>query len=253
MRGGAQSHLIQANDGAFYVVKFINNPQHRRILVNEWLGSAILTYLGVATPRTAVVRVDADFLEANPEVAIQLGSRTQAVEPGWHFGSQFPGDPRRNVVYDFLPDSLLEKIENIHDFRATLVVDQWTSNADSRQAIFFRASVRQWLPGSAAAIAQMMDHGYLFEGPHWTLADSPLKGAYFRPVVYQGARSVDDFAPWIERIVHFPEDVIDEAVKQIPPSWLDGEEAAFSALLHRLMARRQRVPDLVLTAISSRK
>jgi hypothetical protein len=35
MRGGAQAHLIQAADGHHYVVKFLNNPQHRRILVNE--------------------------------------------------------------------------------------------------------------------------------------------------------------------------------------------------------------------------
>jgi hypothetical protein len=34
MRGGAQAHLMQASDGGYYVVKFRNNPQHRRILVN---------------------------------------------------------------------------------------------------------------------------------------------------------------------------------------------------------------------------
>ena len=34
MRGGAQSHLLQADDGNYYVVKFRNNPQHRRILSN---------------------------------------------------------------------------------------------------------------------------------------------------------------------------------------------------------------------------
>ncbi len=35
MRGGAQSHLMRCSDGHYYVVKFQNNPQHRRILVNE--------------------------------------------------------------------------------------------------------------------------------------------------------------------------------------------------------------------------
>jgi hypothetical protein len=39
MRGGAQAHLIEADDGHFYVVKFRNNPQGRRILVNEWFGA----------------------------------------------------------------------------------------------------------------------------------------------------------------------------------------------------------------------
>ena len=44
MRGGAQAHLIEADDGNFYVVKFRNNPQHRRILVNEWLGGSFLRF-----------------------------------------------------------------------------------------------------------------------------------------------------------------------------------------------------------------
>jgi len=42
MRGGAQAHLLQADDDYWYVVKFRNNPQHRRILVNELLSATIL-------------------------------------------------------------------------------------------------------------------------------------------------------------------------------------------------------------------
>src|ERR1039458_10482114 len=45
MRGGAQSHLMEADDGQWYVVKFRNNPQHHRVLVNELLASRLLAYL----------------------------------------------------------------------------------------------------------------------------------------------------------------------------------------------------------------
>src|SRR3954468_1738028 len=93
MRGGAQAHLLEAEDGQFYVVKFLNNPQHRRILVNEWIASVFLRYLGISTPEMAVISVTAAFLEANPEVHFQLGSRREPVELGWHFGSQYPGNP----------------------------------------------------------------------------------------------------------------------------------------------------------------
>src|SRR5437667_364076 len=37
MRGEAQAHLMRANDGQYYVVKFQNNPQHIRVLANELL------------------------------------------------------------------------------------------------------------------------------------------------------------------------------------------------------------------------
>lgn len=251
MRGGAQAHLVEASDGCFYVVKFRNNPQHRRILINEWIGAAFLSYLGLATPEPAIVRVTPEFLSQNAEVSIQLGSRRVEVEPGWHFGSRYPGDPARNVVYDFLPDALLERVENLCDFRGALAFDKWTGNADSRQAIFFRARVKEWLPGSGADstrlgfVAQMMDHGYLFEGPFWRLADSPLYGLYFRPAVYREVRGLDDFQPWLDRMVHFPEEVVDQALRQIPAAWIEGEEKELGKLLERLMLRRKRIPDLI--------
>jgi len=251
MRGGAQAHLIEASDGHFYVVKFRNNPQHRRILVNEWIGSVFLSYLGISTPEAAMVRVTDDFLKANREVYIQLGTHHRAVDTGWHFGSRYPGDPARNVVYDFLPDSLLDKVENLGDFLGVLVFDKWMGNADSRQAVFFRARLREWLPGSSAHplrlgfVAHMMDHGYVFEGPHWRFNDSPLQGLYFRTQVYRQVRSAVDFEPWLTRIANFPEEVVDQALKQIPPAWLEGDEAELQSMLARLLARGRRVPDLL--------
>ncbi len=251
MRGGAQAHLLQCDDGHFYVVKFRNNPQHRRILVNEWIASAFLQYLGISTPVAEIVNLSADFLAANPEVHIQLGSRRMPAEPGWHFGSRYPGDPAKVVVYDFIPDLLLDKVANLREFLGVLVFDKWLGNADARQSIFFRARLQQWSTAKASQsmrpgfVASMMDHGYVFDGPHWTFSDSPLQGLYFRPSVYRRARSFDDFQPWLDRVVHLPEEVVDQAQKQIPPQWLEGDEEALDALLGKLMARRKRVPDLI--------
>jgi hypothetical protein len=265
MRGGAQAHLLEASDGHFYVVKFRNNPQHRRILVNEWLASVFLEYLGIASPPTAMVRISQEFLANNRDACLQLGHQRQEVLPGWHFGSRYPGDPRRTVVYDFLPDTLLDRVENQADFRAVLVFDKWMGNTDSRQAIFYRARLKD-SPGGPDArdfpgaperlgfVAQMMDNGYVFEGPQWRLPDSPLYGLYFRKRVYQTVRGWTDFEPWLERVKHFPEEVVDQAVKQIPPDWLAespladdgaGDRAELESLLEKLLRRRKRVPDLI--------
>jgi hypothetical protein len=251
MRGGAQAHLLACDDGHFYVVKFANNPQHRRILVNEWVASLFLQYLQISTPAVAIVDLSAAFLEANPDVHIQLGSRRQPVEPGWHFGSRYPGDPAKIMVYDFIPDILLEKVANLTEFLGVLVFDKWIGNADARQSIFFRARLLEWSPGKGdraqrrGFVASMMDHGYVFDGPHWTFSDSPLQGLYFRPSVYRAVRSWNDFQPWLDRVVHFPEELADQAQKQIPPEWLAGDESALEALLMKLLARRKRVPDLI--------
>ncbi len=246
MRGGAQAHLLEGSDGNCYVVKFSNNPQHRRILVNEWISAVFLRHLGLSSPEAAMVRVSDEFLRNNPDAYLQLGRERRAPALGWHFGSRYPGDPARTAVYDFLPDSLLDKVENAAEFPGVLAFDKWTSNEDSRQAIFFRARVRvEQRPERLGFIAQMVDNGYVFGGPHWRLSDSPIQGLYFRPLVYAKVRGWADFEPWMERIRHFPEEVVDQAVKQIPPAWVVGEEFELERLLDRLLARRKRVADLI--------
>jgi hypothetical protein len=251
MRGGAQSHLLEADDGRFYVVKFLNNPQHRRILVNELIASSFLRYLQIAAPEPAIISVSEEFLADSPDLCFQLGSRSTPVPAGWHFGSCFPGDPARLAVYDYLPDALLKQVSNLNHFLGVLVLDKWMSNADARQSIYFRARLGEWAPAGVAHprkvgfLAYMIDQGFVFDGPHWELHDSPLQGLALRPAVYEAVTSWDDFQPWLDQVIHFPEEVVDQARKQVPPQWLEGDESALDALLETLLGRRRRVPDLI--------
>lgn len=253
MRGGAQSHLLEADDGNFYIVKFQNNPQHRRILINELVASVFLKYLQIPTPQAEFIRITPDFLAANPEVYIHLGSRRIPVQPGWHFGSRHPGNPDTLAVYDFVPDALLGGVSNLSDFLAILAFDKWMANADGRQCIFFRAQVEDWREGAKKAfVAVMIDHGFVFNGPNWDFTGSPLQGLYPRRMVYEQVRSLDDFQPWLEQTKNFPESVVDQACRQIPPEWLEGEEDEFEHMLEKLLDRRKRVPDLIEAARTTR-
>ena len=49
MRGGAQAQLMRCADGGYYVVKFQNNPQGLRVLVNELLATRLAARLGLGT------------------------------------------------------------------------------------------------------------------------------------------------------------------------------------------------------------
>jgi hypothetical protein len=258
MRGGAQSHLIEADDGHFYVVKFRNNPQHRRVLVNEWIAGTLLEYLQVAVPARTIIHLTPEFIADSPELYIQLGNLREAVPPGWHFGSRYPGDPDRVAVYDFVPDALLGKVGNLPDFLAMLVFDKWVGNADARQSIFIRARLQDYAPAYAdhplrvGFIALMIDHGFVFNGPHWEYIDSSTAGLYFRPLVYQNLRGWDNLRPWLDRIVNFPEIVIDDALRQLPLEWLENDSDKLYALLEKLMARCKNVPDLIEECIRKR-
>ena len=84
MRGGAQSHLIEGDDGCFYVVKFVNNPQHRRILVNELVCSVFLRYLQISCPEPALIEITPEFLRDNPRVSLEMGTQSIAVRSEEH-------------------------------------------------------------------------------------------------------------------------------------------------------------------------
>jgi len=249
MRGGAQSHLLEADDGRFYVVKFRNNPQHRRVLINEAVASTLLRYLQISAPEVAIIAVSSEFLDANPDLSLQLGAPRVPVEPGWHFGSRYPGDPDQLAVYDFIPDALLGQVVNLREFVGMLAFDKWTGNADGRQAVFFRSRISEWTAARTATrpgfLAWMIDHGFAFNGPYWDFPDSPLHGVYHRPVVYQTIRSLDDFSPWLDRIAYFPIEVMDQAFRGVPVQWLNGERETLEELLERLMKRRGLVAGLL--------
>jgi hypothetical protein len=251
MRGGAQSHLLEADDDRCYVVKFQNNPQHRRILINEWVAGEILTHLQISAPSHEIIRFTRDFLTANPEVHLQTGTHHVAIEPGWHFGSRHPGDPERTAVYDFIPDALLGQLANPEQFLAVLAFDRWVANADGRQTIFFRAQLKDWLarpgvpPRKLGFVALMIDHGFAFNGPHWDFPDSAVAGLYARRIVYERVRSTRDFEPWIERIRNFPTEVFDKALRQLPPQWVQDDERKMEDLFEALLRRCPRVPELL--------
>lgn len=62
VRGGAQSHLLRGDDGFYCVVKFQNKPQHRRVLVNELLGTRLAGPWGLPMVRAEIVEVSEELI-----------------------------------------------------------------------------------------------------------------------------------------------------------------------------------------------
>src|SRR4029077_20861465 len=170
MSGGAQSHLMRCDDGGYYVVKFQNNPQHIRVLTNEMLGTKIAGWLGLQVPKTEVVEVRRELIELTAELVMQLGLGRAPCRAGNQFGSRYPGDPAQTAVHDFLPDELLNQVENLADFAGMLVFDKWTCNTNGRQAIFFLDT------GLARYQAVVIAQGCCFNAGEWNFPDAPLRG-----------------------------------------------------------------------------
>ena len=63
---------MRCSDGQFYVVKFLNNPQHLRVLTNEMFATRLAERVGLPVPVTQVVEVGEWLIEHTPELHVQL-------------------------------------------------------------------------------------------------------------------------------------------------------------------------------------
>jgi len=64
----------------------------------------------------------------------------------------------------------------------------------------------------------------IFNGKEWSFCDSPLTGPYPRSVVYEHVANLDDFQPWLEKIIGFPPELIRLLVDLVPIEWFTGDE-----------------------------
>lgn len=244
MRGGAQGHLMRADDDQYYVVKFQNNPQHVRVLANEFLALRLAERVGLPVPAVEVIDVG-DWLIANtPELHVQLAGETVPCRPGLQVGVRYAVDPREGQVFDYLPEQLLDRVRNLETFAGALAFDKWTCNADSRQAVFFRmARERKYT-------VVFIDFGHCFNQGDWTFPDSPLRGVYAWNPVYAGVTGWQSFSPRLEAIETLDEKFVYDVAEQIPQEWY-GDPDELERMVAQLLKRRERVRELIMHFQSS--
>ncbi|WP_031500728.1 HipA family kinase [Bryobacter aggregatus] len=256
LRGGSQTHLLEAGDKQHYVVKLTNNPQGLRTLLNEWIAQRIMRYLRIPCPDIEIIDIPQSVIDASPKLGIE---RSKVVTPpvaGWHFGSRYPLHPSLHGVHDILGEAQLLSCRNLHHFAAALTFDKWTANADARQCIFYRARLVDVMDDdgsddfadstSRGLVASMIDQGYCFNGGYWDFPDAPGFGLYYRADVYRKIRGWKDFEPWLERIQCFPTSVLDQAFGELPRAWMTPrDEEELPILLERLFRRRSKVASLI--------
>ena len=240
MRGGAQSQIMWCADGNYYVVKFLNNPQHTRVLTNEWLGTRLAQMIGLSVPEPAIVLVDPWLIENTPELRIEFCGRQIAPAAGLSFGSKHVVSPDEGQVYDYLPEGLMDRVRNRNEFAGILAFDKWTCNADGRQAAFWKRQRERRFTAS------FIDQGYCFNAGEWSFPDAPLRGVFGRNDVYRDVTGWGCFEPWLSRVEDFSETSLWSLIEEIPPEWYGSAPQELEALLSKLLERRHQVRDLIL-------
>jgi hypothetical protein len=240
MKGGAQSHLMRCDNGCYYVVKFRNNPQHERVLANEFLATQLAKIVGLPVPVATLIDVPQWLVDHTEELTIVVDNRAFPVVAGLQFGSQYVVSPMQGQVLGYLPGAMLERVRNLETFAGILALDKWTGNADSRQAAFWRKTSEKRYK------AAFIDQGYCFNAGEWTFPDSPLRGVYPQNEVYANVDGWDSFQPWLSSIEMLNEDVIWEVAGEIPPTWYGGAWGELETLVRQLFERKTIVRQLIL-------
>lgn len=239
MRGGAQSHMMRADDGHFYVVKFQNNPQHQRVLANDFFATRLAERVGLPVPIVEIVEVDGWLVEHTSELNFQLANRVVPCGEGLHFGSRYVIDPLKGQVLDYLPETMIGQVRNLETFAGILALDKWTCNADGRQAAFWR-KLRE-----KKYTATFIDQGYCFNAGEWSFPDSPLRGVFLRNDVYLGVTGWESFEPWLTRLEEMSVADIASCAEDIPSEWYEHDDDGINMLIHELDKRRKKVRRLI--------
>ncbi len=239
MRGGAQGQLMLGADGHIYVVKFQNNPQHRRVLANEFVVSRLAQAAGLTAPAAELIEVSSWLVDNTPELEIDLGRMRVKCQPGLQFGSRFAGGLMPGQVVDYLAEEQLLEVKNLDEFAGILALDKWTANANGRQAVFTRRQRERRYK------AAFIDFGYCFHAGEWRFEDAPLRGVYYRNDVYREVRGWESFEPWLSRLETMAAETVWAAAGEVPPEWYGGDTTEMEALVEKLLARRSRIRDLI--------
>lgn len=209
LRGGSQPHLMQADDGHLYVVKFQGNPQGTRVLANEMLAARLAEALGLPVPAAVVTELPPDLCEG---LYFETPNGRESILPGLHLGSPLVVTNLEGRSYDSLPHSFQHLLRNPEYLIGIQLFDLWTANRDTRQFVFWKYSKDKKY--NVACI----DNGHCFGGPEWN----------FAPLVFPSGSFTEPSAAaawlrWADRIATFPIRDFERAqAGLIPPEWVDG-------------------------------
>ena len=154
--GGTRSQVFELRDSRYAIVKFPENPQGIRVLVNEFICCSLADMLELPVNRALLVSIDGRLLK-DPQ------SRGEC--PPEFTGGIRCGLIRYPDAVHIAQDQLGANVENSDEIHALDVFDALVTRGDGRQLLAYPVQPHSNSKKNFAAI----DYGYAFGGsPTWT-------------------------------------------------------------------------------------
>lgn len=233
--GGSQSQVLGTEDGVRYVVKFKENSQGKRVLVNELIANGIARYLELPCPTGVIIEVSESFLNAS-----KLTLPGKPVSSGLHFGTLDIMDGN----YQRPPRSLIPGARNVDKFPSVLLFDILTMNHD-------RCNEGNFLikPDGSVYDFYIVDQGHCFGQPNWDASIVAKVGTWNRnafPEITQTIEGVEPFRGAIDKIKAMDDSLIAQIIEEVPDEWdLNTDER--KALQAFILGQRNKIEDIILS------
>ncbi|MBI0577056.1 hypothetical protein IEC97_06760 [Neobacillus cucumis] len=235
--GFSKPQLFEMSDGKIYLVKFKDNPQGTRVLVNDWVVGKLAQLLGLpVAPFKLVYFSKSDFKKYS-------GLYKFGFKPGYQFASLLLKDctglwePRIN-----------QKIVNIHKLPEIIVFDYWVHNndRDTGNVLLERLA-------DNTCYLHLIDHGLCFPGYGYSkklLKNVPMN--LLKQSVHTWAvTQIDDpksLIKFTEKVLALPSKQILSVIDSIPDDW-DVSSSNKKALYQYLLSAKKALPILILKFI----
>ncbi len=209
-KGATGSHIIECDDGKTYVVKFAGRS---KAAVNEFLGQALASQVGLPVPAASLVEVGADLVAGSADM------RYRNIAPGLHQGSEMVRRSFDLSEWERRLSSERQPLTNLGSLAHTICHDNWILTTDRD-----RADNHLFAPVEGELSYLMVDFTHAFTGPSWTV-DTLEQGSYLRtlvpihPLIADQVRGIASFEPTLERIETLSDKEVEDAVTAIPDSW----------------------------------
>jgi hypothetical protein len=226
LRGGSQPVLVQASDGLFYVVKFLDNFQGSNVLFNESAGTELFQASGLPVPSWTPLVISDEFLDRNPLCWMQGQHGPIRPHAGLCYGSRFLGlDGIQSL--EILSQNNHHHVQNRESFWLAWLLDVCSGHTDNRQVLFTEDSRGDLHPS-------FIDHGHLFGGPEGNETAHLLSSRYLDWRIYP--ETTPQELQRISRVVHqLDTDKIWTRILALPDEWKSPSAlAGFNRSLDRL-------------------
>jgi hypothetical protein len=235
--GGSVPAVVEADDGALYVVKFRAAAQGGRVLAAEMIVGELARAAGLPVPELALIDVDAALGRSEPHQEIQ---ELLIASAGTNLAMAYLGGA---VGYDVAARRSIDGALA----SAIVALDLFATNVD-RTA---RNPNLLWWHGDL----WLIDHGAALFWQHgWEGAQSPdeLAAAAARPFARAAEHVLLPFADALPAAgaalgASLGDDVIDRAIAAVPDAWLEGPggDKLRAAYAGWLRARRAALPTII--------